>query len=207
MIPRASACKADHLHLKVRALKLMAVSYPLDDRKAYHPEPIRTAVSACLEGREGVEPSRERSHRPSPRRLASNPKLSGFVRLVPEDLDSRFYCGVRHPRVEPATGVKPAKKAIQRASVFETAGENYRMLERFSISRTYSNPVLTPLRLQPDRSWVLQRVTAHQTGSYKSAQHIPTKPLYHKNKNVQHLFLWSHQKESNLCLRYTRPSF
>ena len=41
-------------------------------------------------------------------------------------------------------------------------------LERFSISGTYSDSVLTLLRVATLESWVLQRVTARQTGAYKS---------------------------------------
>ena len=96
--------------------------------------------------------------------LVSQPFPEMFCEVLQRD--SRLIQSSGSKVLEPATGVKPAKKAIQRASVFETAGKTYRTLERFSISRSYSDSVLTPLRLQSVGSWVLNKeVTAHQTES------------------------------------------
>lgn len=54
---------------------------------------------------------------------------------------------------------------VERQANFQTAKLT---LERFSISRTYSDAVLTHHRVATLESWVLQSITAHQTGSYKS---------------------------------------
>lgn len=74
----------------------------------------------------------------------------------------------RRSNMEPMSGVRPAGTVYRTAPLAKHIGEILLTLGRFPISRTYSNSILTHQPVATFESWVLLRVTAHQTGTYKS---------------------------------------